>query len=714
MPSASQRKNRKPDQVKTDIWSSVFDIRPPSQELKTLTKIVDLALSRVGGAPRARARTSHQSRRETLTPVRKRGFTKALLAWSARATIGISIITIAFLSWHGVSQMGSREKEKVMAVLEVAVGRMEDGESSLEKLDFVEAKRAFKEASMHIRFLKEELGVKYAVLLRFAGLFPFDSRLGQTSFLFDVFSRFPERAAMFTELLERFQTALPDIVFGNTVDGRELVADIENELAGLSRDLKKMNKAVERSKTLSQKIPVFANALENKREMFKVVRQILSFDGEKAYLVLFQNPAEIRATGGFVGSYGVLRIRNGKIQEFKVDDIYNPDGQLQRKVVPPRPLLRITRSWGARDANWFFDFADSAKKVSEFLYDTTRLNPDAVIAVNPEIVMRLLEFTGPVEMPEYEKVVTAQNLWEEMQYQTRVGVDRTQGQPKRFLSIFGPRLLEKVRSIPARQWPELASAFSQALNEKEIQLYFRDQGTQQFVESRGWGGRVREARDMDYLAVVHTNIGGGKADYVTTQNVDLAVKIGHDGSITNTLTVKRIHNGNNAKYWWWRARNYDYVRLYVPRGAELLESRGAMSEPTLLSVDRERYQIDPDLGLLANVRPVLVEPGKHVEVFEEGDKTVFAGWMITEPGESSSFTISYRLPFSVGYASPGYGALVQKQSGVESGFRHTLVLPEGTEILKTSEGFDGDTSAWVIDELKTDVVHSAEFKFPKL
>ena len=40
---------------------------------------------------------------------------------------------------------------------------------------------------------------------------------------------------------------------------------------------------------------------------------LLGAEGDRQYLVLFTNPAETRALGGFIGSYGVLEARQGRL-----------------------------------------------------------------------------------------------------------------------------------------------------------------------------------------------------------------------------------------------------------------------------------------------------------------------------------------------------------------------------------------------------------------
>ena len=48
---------------------------------------------------------------------------------------------------------------------------------------------------------------------------------------------------------------------------------------------------------------------------------ILGWDGPRRYLVLTQNPAELRPTGGFTGSYGIVTFDRGRLTEHSFRDI---------------------------------------------------------------------------------------------------------------------------------------------------------------------------------------------------------------------------------------------------------------------------------------------------------------------------------------------------------------------------------------------------------
>ena len=91
---------------------------------------------------------------------------------------------------------------------------------------------------------------------------------------------------------------------------------------------------------LKQKLPDIRSAMDSFLSSSHIFVDLLGGNGPRKYLFLFQNNSEMRATGGFIGSYGVLDIANGHVKNFFVDGIFNPDGQLKDKIVPPEPIQK--------------------------------------------------------------------------------------------------------------------------------------------------------------------------------------------------------------------------------------------------------------------------------------------------------------------------------------------------------------------------------------
>jgi len=126
--------------------------------------------------------------------------------------------------------------------------------------------------------------------------------------------------------------------------------------------------------------------LDSKQVSFlKMIPEIAGFNGEKTYLLLFQNNLELRPSGGYIGNFGIIKVENGNPTVFELHDTNIFDGFGTIKTEPPRPLydhLKID-NWQMRDGNWSPDFKISAEQV-EYFYRLQggHENFDGIIAIN--------------------------------------------------------------------------------------------------------------------------------------------------------------------------------------------------------------------------------------------------------------------------------------------------------------------------------------------
>ncbi len=417
--------------------------------------------------------------------------------------------------------------------------------------------------------------------------------------------------------------------------------------------------------------------------------------GKKNYLVLFQNNSELRATGGFPGSYAVITFDNGYLRDIKVDDIYNPDGQMKEKIVPPVPLQHITPTWGMRDANWFADFPTSAEKIESMYRLDGGPKVDGVLAITPDLITDILRVVGPIELPEYRVTLTADNFIAEIQDEIEYGDNRTQ--PKTILKDLQPKLFDILRHQDKENWVKIIDALSGRLQKKQILAYFNDKSLQETVIARGFDGSLKKT-DGDFLSVVYTNIKGSKADAFTDNTLKLITTLKPDG-VQHELTINRFHSGGDSKYGFYNRPNPAYVRVYVPRGAILDASDGVdvPSYKTLVQ-DINSYQRDPDL---VSVENTIQRTADGIDVFIESGKTVFGFWLITDPKKSKSVRLSYHVSSDV-LKDGRYGLYWQKQSGSEGDTAHmTLQASDGLHITNKTPLLKNVGSALLWDDKLT-------------
>jgi len=401
------------------------------------------------------------------------------------------------------------------------------------------------------------------------------------------------------------------------------------------------------------KLPLFEKLINDSVDYSKFLEDFIGTKGFKRYLVMFQNPSELRPTGGFPGTYAVVSFKDGKLLDFKVDDVYNIDGQLQELIVPPLQLQHITPNWGMRDANWFVDFPTSARKIIEFYKKESHDNVDGVITFSPTIVAKMLDAVGPVEMPEYNLTLDSKNLFSALQDEVEYKADRKQ--PKKIVMDLAPKLLKKLYSAPEAKWLEVFNLLVSSMDQKDILMYFRDLNLESFSVDKGFSGQVKNV-DGDYLMVNFTNVKGSKTDMV----VDSAVKIlatEESGAVRHKVSITRTHNGGQNKYGFYNKQSPTYVRILVPENAEFVNLIGN-SRPgykPLIGYDNSQFKKDEDLAKFEEGSYVNPETG--VTIYKESGKTEFGFWMVVDPGETKTAILEYSIPSR----SEAYQLYVQKQ-----------------------------------------------------
>ena len=398
-------------------------------------------------------------------------------------------------------------------------------------------------------------------------------------------------------------------------------------------------------------------------------------------------------------------MKGGEISHFYIDDIYNPDGQLREKVVPPAPIQKISAAWSLHDSNWFPNFPVSAEKAGWFFEKTGGPTVDGVIALTPEILLKILEITGPVEMPEYDVVIDKDNFIEKTQYEVEVDYDKELNRPKKFIADLAPKILNRLfSSQPEKNFLALAGALNQALKEKHILLYSFDYNAQKMISELGFSGEVLNS-DKDYLMVVNSNINGYKTDGVVEESIDHRAEIQADGSIVNTVKITRRHTGGDRNYEWWNKVNANYMRVYVPRGSRLLSVQGQTREFNSPPLDYDKLGFRRDPQVQAEELSMEFEQESGTRIYEENNKTVFANWVYVSPQETVEIEYQYVLPFKMDFSSSegiaSYSLLTQKQSGsTGSHFSSELFFsddkkvvwkyPDSAEILLDRVSFSSD------------------------
>ncbi|HBI33998.1 MAG TPA: hypothetical protein DEA43_03275 [Candidatus Moranbacteria bacterium] len=324
-------------------------------------------------------------------------------------------------------------------------------------------------------------------------------------------------------------------------------------------------------------LPINNSQKKEYRALTKVGDFLLkSDDKEKNLLVLFQNNMEIRPGGGFIGAFGIVKLKNGKIISLETHDLSNFDVKIPNTMIPPYPLreMGVADFWKLRDSNFSPDFAINAKKTEEFYQlGGGEEKLDGVIGITANVLSSILKITGPISVEGYPGTYNSDNAILSLEYQVEKafeeqGIDRDER--KLVMSDLAKEIEKRVFSFNLSQKIELAKILLADLNKKDIQLNFENEKLQKEIKAANWAGEVDQNWSKDYLMTVDANIGAFKSDYYVKRSIDYTV----DLSKQLPVAKLKITYEHTAKQKDWMTRDYrDYLRVYVPENSELIDQK---------------------------------------------------------------------------------------------------------------------------------------------
>jgi len=673
------------------------------------------------------------------------------------------IVPLKLLSYFELLDL-SKFENKILNSSELAMNNLMAATNSVTKMDLKSADVQFKDAGANFLAAQSELDKINDSLLSLAALSNNPKlKLAAESKKFieagAIASSLGRNLVLATDSLfsggkENFSSALDHF----TYYGGLAVTDSKN----LKAELDKVNpknlppEYQDQFISISKQTALLSDNLEAFVNAGAKFKDFLGATQDKRYLLVFQNNSELRASGGFLGSYALVDIRNGKIRNLEVPGggSYDTEGGMSVRVTAPKPLWLVNPLWHFWDANWWPNWPTTAKNLMWFYEKSDGPTVDGVISVTPTVVERLLEITGPIDLTkEYGLTIDANNFWDTTQKiveqknlaktnpEAIIGVPATstviksnlpikQGldvnsanKPKKIIGDLMAKILEVLPTkLNKDSLVQILSLTEDSLAEKQVLFYFNDPSLQAEVSKRNWAGEVKDT-DRDYLMVVDTNIAGQKSDRKMVEKINHVSEVSNDGSIINTVTITRTHTGTKNEAMT-GVRNVDWLRVYVPKGSALLSADGFRIPEAKYFHDKP----DPswqELPVLQAENHALVEETSGTKVYEEDNKTVFANWAMVDPGETETITLKYRLPFNFLDHTPEnetwltkintflnpdkadlipYSFMVQKQPGaMPSDFTSRLSLPTEWPIFwRYPDNLSGLNGWQINDKLNSD------------
>lgn len=414
-------------------------------------------------------------------------------------------------------------------------------------------------------------------------------------------------------------------------------------------------------------------AVTDAKPLIKALPALLGESKSKRYLVLFQNDKELRPTGGFITAYAIMNIDKGIIKLEKSEDIYKLDESIPNKPAAPAPILKYfpkVYTYNLRDSNLSPDFIVSMKTFRS-MYEQAALKEDVdgIIAIDTNVLVSTIKIlddqvqaSGQTFTTKIDPHCDCPQVIYALENNISRPVNYIKTERKSLIGdLISAIMVKALSSSPKIYWGPLFQSIIAQTNQKHILFNLYDDSAQQGIEALNAAGRIR-GFDGDYLHINESNFSGAKVNIFMQESVDNSYDVASDGTITKTVTIHyknpyppsdcSLERGGlclNAEY-------RDWIRIYVPKGSELTDSKGS----------QVRMTTHEDLG-----------------------KTVIEGFVTVRPQGIGTVTLTYKLPFKLKPGSP-LPVMLQKQPGARDNDYQMIVKGKTVDQFKLTA--DKETS----------------------
>ncbi len=587
-----------------------------------------------------------------------------------------------------------------------------NAQSAFERLDFASVKADFR--ALHTRFssAREDMSRMNIVSKSLLAMPP----LKNIARFMELGERVSSAAVRMSDSLALVTEAVDGEAPSILTEDIERIFDDANMALMEIREAKKIGESISSFLIPSRYEAIFSSARSMISEMEdslseivenkNALRKILGMDQKQRYMFVFQNNAEMRPTGGFMGSFAVVDVSNGSIESMEIPGggFYDYSGSLVKKYDAPDALSTINKQWQMQDANWYPDWPTTAKKIEWFFENSGGSSLDGVFALNTFVLEDLLNVVGSVKVTDFGKEMNAGDFRLVLQEATEFEYDKKENAPKKIIASLTMELLSKIMNDKQNMLKSV-QVIEKHLSQKNILLFFKDRDLQKIASIAGFGGEIKST-EGDYVSVIHTNIGGGKTDQATHQSIDVQTSFTQAGEAMHTIAITRKHEGVDASNPFMDGPNISYMRVYTPLGSKFVSANGF----TKRMVEREENALlDPFFSDTESF--VGVDEKSGTKITEQFGKTVFENWIVVLPGEERTVMVSYVSPnrvvfderrenpykealfSSFGYRDESlasYRMYFQKQSGMwYDDIRFSMKIPDAYDLAWSNMSDDG-------------------------
>ena len=370
--------------------------------------------------------------------------------------------------------------------------------------------------------------------------------------------------------------------------------------------------------TLQDQVERARSAAAASATAFELLPGMLGKDGPRSYLLMIQNPAELRSTGGLPGSLALLHVDHGKVTM----GWQGSPADIAGGIAPVKLRRDTVQQFGPtvgtdlRDSLLTPDFPEAARIALTMVEEARHVKLDGVVSVDPIALSEMMRGTGPVSVTG-GVVLTADNVVPVLLNQTYQVLD-TQEKQNDFFAAAARRVFDSVMAGRGNQ-QQAIRGLATAGSQHRVLVWSTHADEQAVLAPTAVSGALTGQNGSSPEVGIYLNDStAGKMDYylqyrTTAVAVDCTADDAQDIRATVALTSTMPTRFRTLSPWILGdgqfAKQGDIafnLRIYAPVGGKV----------TGLSVDGRGHSvtIDEHHGRRVALLPMSLAPGQTVTV----------------------------------------------------------------------------------------------------
>ncbi|MBO4835933.1 MAG: DUF4012 domain-containing protein [Lachnospiraceae bacterium] len=257
----------------------------------------------------------------------------------------------------------------------------------------------------------------------------------------------------------------------------------------------------------SEKISSLVELYEHFKEYIPLVRAFCGDGEDRFYLMLAQNSAEIRASGGFPGSVGTVRIQDGVLEIGDFMSVYDliPMGQAYESGITDQEIQLFGYMYAgeAHDSNFNPHFARVAEITAISYEEGYGEKVDGVISLTPAVIQDILKFLDQSITLDDGTELNGENATRIIQrdlYIIYQGQEWAAAVNNDYIdSLFSETAKQAmgvlVDNFKLEKLPDYVKLFENGFQNRTIMLWLADPFEERLVEKVGASGNLNKDKD---------------------------------------------------------------------------------------------------------------------------------------------------------------------------------------------------------------------------